>query len=418
MTTSSHQFVKWLVLVPLIAATMQAQTTVNDSRTSMSRDAACPAADGPANDTTYPIRKLAFDANAAGNAAEARRLMRCALRANPQDVIALRQEVYLDLNANDAAGAGEDIDTLRTLGASSAQFEAQQGYIDAKAKQYDAARTAFGRAVEMADAAGDTKMHEQAMRAIRVLDGEYPSHVFETSVDAQYLNRFDDGIVDASERYFQRIGRESPFQVYAGARLLRDTASEVGPLPQIFSDNAFLVGPGLAFRPHGAHYTLSAEANAAYVFYGSKENTGALRSDLRAVAGYYNTWRPNDGRVEFEANGSFGFYSRYQHNGIAYLQPRESFDLTPDGPVRLRPFLQESVALDTNRDFYNNTVELIPGLEISLIRLPGVALRAEYVRGYYLPVPVTSFNPYGSTYNDFRIRLTFQKNALIRTGAE
>jgi tetratricopeptide (TPR) repeat protein len=418
MNYGSHQTAMWLMLALPLAAAAQVPAAPADTRPAMSTDSSCPAANGPEGDATYPIRKLAFDANAAGNAAEARHLMRCALRANPRDAIALRQEVYLDLNAKDEAGAGEDIDALRAMGASSAQFEAQQGYIDAKAKRYDAARTAFGRAVEMADATGDTKMHAQAMRAIQVLDGEYPSHVFETSIDAQYLSRFNDGIVDAAERYFQRIGGESPFQVYAGARLLRDTASGVGPLPQIFSDNAFLVGPGIAFRPHGAHYTLSAEANAAYVFYGSKNNTGALRSDLRAVAGYYNQWRPNDGRVAFEANGSFGFYSRYQHNGIAYLQPRESFDLLRGDGLRVRPFLQQSVALDTNRDFYNNTVEVIPGIEIGLARYPGVALRGEYVRGYYLPVPATSYNPYGTTYNDFRIRLTFQKNALIRTGAE
>jgi tetratricopeptide (TPR) repeat protein len=414
MSLGHSQVVLCVVFMGCVTALARPQTP----RPLQTQDAACPAANGAASDPTYPIRKQAFDANSAGDAREARRLMRCALRANPHDVIALRQEVYLDLNAGDAAAAAEDISALRSLGKSSAQFEAQQGYIYAKEKKYDEARSAFDRAIALADAEGDAKLHAQVMQAIGVLDGEFPSHLFTTTIDAQYLSRFDDGIVDASERYFQRLGHATPFQVYAGARLLRDTASEVGPLPQIFSDNAFLFGPGLVFKPRGAHYTLSAEANAAYVFYGSRENTGALRSDLRAIAGYFNEWRPNDGRLKLEANGSFGFYTRYQHDGIAYLQPRESVDLTRDSALRLRPFFQQSVALDTNRDFYNNTVELIPGFEAATTRLPGLALRIEYVRGFYLPVPASSVNPYGSTYNDFRIRLIFDRNTLLRTGAE
>jgi tetratricopeptide (TPR) repeat protein len=412
------QLVPMVMLLMLSAASTQAQTIGRDVRESMVIADACPAANGPSNDPAYPIRKLAFEANGAGDAREAWRLIRCALAANPKDAVALRQEVYLDLHAGDPEAAREDIKALRNLGESTGQLEAQQGYIDAKAKRYDDARTDFGRAIALADSAGDTKLHEQVMGAIRVLDGDYPSHSFQTSIDAQYLNRFDDGIVDASGRYFQRIGRASPFQVYAGTRLLRDTASEVGPLPQIFSDNALLFGPGIAFQPHGGHYTLSAEANGAYVFYGSKENTAALRSDLRTVAGYYNVWRPGESRFAFEANGSLGFYSRYQHDAIAYIQPRESFDPIPQSGLRVRLFLQQAVALDTNRDFYNNTFEFIPGIELSVVRVPGVVLRTEYVRGYYLPAAAASVNPYGASYNDFRIRLIFQKNLLVRSGDE
>jgi tetratricopeptide (TPR) repeat protein len=304
--------------------------------------AACPPADGTPEDRTYPIRKLAFDALTAGRHEDARHLMRCAIRANPHDLVALRQQVYLDLNAKDPKGAAEDIDALRQQNASSPQFEAQEGYIFAAEKRYDDARLAFGRAI----AGGDAAVTAQSMKAIHVLDGEFPRHVLSFAADGQYLNRFSDGIVDTSVRYYERLGSSSPFQVYVGERLLRDTASNGGTLPQIFSDNALLSGVG-----------------------------------------------------------------------IAYLQPREIVDLTHQGSLRLRPFLQESVALDTNQQFYNNVFELIPGFEISDIDLHGFGLRVEYVRGFYLPFANSSANPYGSSYSDFRFRLLFQKNIPLGSGA-
>jgi tetratricopeptide (TPR) repeat protein len=384
--------------------------------------APCPAANGTVEDRTYPIRKQAFDAITAGNSADARQLMRCAIRANPHDAIALKQEVYLDLSAKDEKGAAEDIDALRQLGESSPQFEAQEGYIFANEKRYDDARLAFGRAIAGTYPDGDAKLRAQAMKAIHVLDDEFPRHVIEVSADAQYLNRFSDGVVDATARYYERIGVSSPFRVYVGERLLRDTASNGGTLPQIFSDNALLSGVGIAFQAHDSPLFLSAEANAAYLFYGSKNGTAAVVPDTRAVAGYYKIWRSGrdstiGDRFSFEANGSFGFYSRYKHDGIAYLQPREIVDLTHEGSLRLRPFLQQSVALDTNQQFYNNVFELIPGLEVSNINLHGVSLRAEYVRGFYLPFANSSANPYGSSYSDFRFRLLFQKSHSFGSGA-
>lgn len=379
--------------------------------------AACPPASGTYEDPTYPIRKLAFEANSAGRVFDARHLMRCAIHVNPKDIIALKQEVYLDLQVKDEASAEEDIDALRALGASTPQFEAQEGYLLASHKQFDEARLAFGRAI----AGGDPAITAQSMKAIHVLDGEFPRHVLSLYNDSQYLNRFSDGVIDTFARYYERLGRTSPFRIYVGERLLRDTASSGGRLPQIFSDNALLSGVGVSFQPHDAPYFLSAEVNAAYLPYGSKNGTSAVVPDSRVIAGYYKLWRAgadsrSSNRLSLEANGSFGFYSRYGHDGIAYLQPREIIDLTREGTLRLRPFLQQSISLDTNQQFYNNVFELIPGFEVSNTALSGLSFRVEYARGFYLPVNNSAANPYGSTYGDFRFRLLFQKNVSLGSG--
>ncbi len=376
------------------------------------RTTSCPEADGPDSDRTYPLRKAAFAAIAAKDAAAARHLMRCAIHMAPDDRIALRQEVYLDLDAGDRAAASEDIDALRALGEHDGQMEAQQGYLYAEIKDYVRARAAFHRAI----ASGDSALRLQSVEALRNLRGEDAGRAITFDVDSQYLNRFDDGVVDGSVHLFQRLGARSPFKAFLGVRLLRDTASRGnGPLPQIFDDNALMPGIGIAFQPRMAHYSLTAEASEAYVFYAGRNQTAALVPDLRVVAGYYNVFRPRPDRwlserFSLRANGSVGFYSRYQHDVIAYLQPRESFDLVRQASLRLTPYFEQSLALDTNQQFYNNAVELIPGLEFSARQLPGVTFRSEYVRGFYLPFHTSSPNPYGPEYNDFRVRMAWQKS--------
>jgi hypothetical protein len=47
-----------------------------------------------------------------------------------------------------------------------------------------------------------------------------------------------------------------------------------------------------------------------------------------------------------------------------------------------------------------------------------MVLSAEYVRGYYLPFHTNSPNPYGTTYNDFRVHLTLSKSIPLVRGGE
>ena len=345
----------------------------------------------------------------------ARRLMRCAIGQDAHDKVALRQEVYLDLDAGDSTSALRDIDALREQGAADAQLEAQAGYILAEKKNFKEAKAAFRRAFET----GDSDIRLQSLQAIGNLGGEASPRSVSLNLDSEYLNRFDDGIVDAEVHFNQRLGKDVPVTFYLNTRLLRDTASRVGPLPQIFDDNALLVGVGVAFQPGEGHMAISAEANEAYVFYAGRDHSAATVPDFRVVAGYYRDFRPmTDGRFHVQANGSFGFYSRYQHDAIAYLQPQEGYDLVRSGPIHIEPYLQEDIALDTNQQYYNNLVEVIPGLALGLAKAGDVAVHLEYARGYYLPVHSNSVNPYGSSYNDFRVRLTWSKTIPFGRGGE
>jgi tetratricopeptide (TPR) repeat protein len=379
----------------------------------------CPVPEGPPEDPTYTLRAQAFDDINAGDAAGARHLMRCAIQDAPNDKIALRQEVYLDIDAGDSDSAIKDIDTLRALGAADAQLEAQEGYIYAEKKNYALAKAAFRRAIET----GDSDIRFQSFAALRNLDPEGASRTVEFDIDSQYLDRFNDGIVDATTRLYQRIGADSPFRAYLNVRLLRDTASQVGKLPEIFDDNAFLTGVGLAFQPKEAHFAINAEANEAYVFYAGRNHTAALVPDFRATLGYYNVFRPSghghlSNRWSLEANGSIGFYSRYDRDGISYLQPQVGYDVVRTSSFRMAPYFQANMAFDTNQEYYNNIGEAIEGIEFYFHRLTGLALRTEYVRGYYLPIHTNTPNPYPTAYNDFRVRLTWSKSIPLTRGGE
>jgi tetratricopeptide (TPR) repeat protein len=371
----------------------------------------CPKANGTVEDPTYPLRKIAFESLAASDVDEARRLLHCAVEANPNDQIALAQLVYLDIDARQKTAAILDIQKLRLLHAHTRAMEMQLGYLYEEQKQLVPARMAFERAIEY----NDPETTAQARKALAVIASEWPQHQFGVYFDSDYLSRFGDEVVDSDVRFYERLGWGSPVSFYVHGRVLRDTASHLGQLPQIFSDNAAIAGGGLFFQPYRARYFLSGEANEAYLFKQNSTGRTALVPDYRAIAGYFGSWPKMGGPFRFEANGSVGFYSRYQHDGIAYLQPREALDLFHAGGLRFSSFLQENVALDTNQAFYNNTAEVVPGLDIHARSLPGASLRFQYVFGYYLDLPGNSPNPYGPSYRDLRFRLLYGRNVSVGT---
>ncbi len=378
----------------------------------------CPAANGTPEDPSYPVRKAAFAALTANNAAEAQRLFRCAATENANDRVALAQLAYLDIRAGDKPAAIQDIERLRALNAITPELELQIGYLYYAQRRLEPARLAFERALKYDDPAIKTK----AQSALAVIEAEAPRRWTSLYLDTQYMERFHDQILDGDARAYQRLGPEWPVSFYAHARLLRDTASHAGALPQIFSDNAALFGGGLFLQSLRAHWYVNAEGNEAYLF---KENTRGKTDwvpDWRAWGGYFRSWPEKPKRLGFEANGSIGFYSRYQHDTISYLQPREVAGLFHLGSFAFTGFVQENFSLDTNRLFYNNVAEVTPGLEIRSLRLPVASLRAEYVRGWYLPVPADAqnLNPYGTEYHDIRIRLLLWKSSSLdrRAGNE
>jgi hypothetical protein len=108
------------------------------------------------------------------------------------------------------------------------------------------------------------------------------------------------------------------------------------------------------------------------------------------------------------AYADVGWYSRYDHNFIGYLQLREGINLPTGRDLPMQLLAATNFVRDSNGNFYNNIVEFGPVLRIAPLRqVPSVSVEVQYWRGFYTAHDPT--NPYGARYNDVRIFLIWSK---------
>lgn len=227
-----------------------------------------------------------------------------------------------------------------------------------------------------------------------------------------YAARFSDAIVTVQAQLHRRLGAESPVTLFLGAALTKDSRSRGGTLPAIFSDNVALLGLGLGAQP-GRWVSVRAEAGLALNLVRSVDHPGPTEPDYRVLAAVYRRWEPLGGRRFTEVYGSAGYYSRYRDNGIAYLQLRAG---RRGAAGRLYGYLRLNLAMDANRDFFNNAVEAGPGLEWRASGPLSLSARAEYLRGVYFGIEGRDPNPYGPSYHDFRVVLVLGRRWLVAEG--
>ncbi len=420
----------------------------------------------------------------AGKYAEAAQDFKAALKSNPNDdqVIAQLGYAYLNLHENDKARAefeivakgadaklrAEALSQLQDMqasessagsgpGTSTAQATQQRtGLADAGYKLYDAGKYAeaakefeqvlqadpknYEAAAQLgyaylnlhdakrADAAfhiaaesTDTKLRAQALAELKLLHP--PTVYLDVYGDLIYLNRFDDYVGDLQTRLAKSFGSKSPFSVYWGNTLSRDSSSQNGQFPIIFADNVYMSGVGVLFQPGKAHYSLYGEANVAVNLLKYPTNEYNERSDLRVVAGYDNRiahqllgpigaltlFKLRSSRLYTYMDGSAGYYTRYFGDAIAYGQMQEGASVGKAGYLEFLGYARYNLAADSIHEFYNNLGEIGPGFEIrSSKERVNVSLQTEYMHGMYFGTAATgSPNPYGANYNDFRVTLLF-----------
>ena len=236
-----------------------------------------------------------------------------------------------------------------------------------------------------------------------------------------YSTRFSNSILDAVARLHWRPKAGGPVSLYLNGHVTRDSRSRGGSLPVVFSDNVGLVGAGISVQPQGWNVTLLAEANVAFNLTRTAAHSRDTEPDYRVMLYYYrrseSRWYGPIGALTFgqlrgerlftDYDASLGYYSRYDHNRIAYLQVREGMRLADWGASRLLGYAKLFMAKDANRDFFNNVGEVGTGLEWRPHREVNLGLRMEYLRGYYYGIAGRDPNPYGSRYDDFRVMLLF-----------
>lgn len=207
---------------------------------------------------------------------------------------------------------------------------------------------------------------------------------------AFYDTRWDGWFLQSYLQHGYFLTDDRKFSLYGIGWLTADSRSTgAGTLPVIISDNVFLLGAGVRYRPVRWLWFDAQEGIAFDLIErnGSKE----VRNDFRLVAtagnGIYPEFRVHD---DFQAPlslmadcfASAGYYSRYE-NFIAYLQGRVGARAGEISRMFVDVYLRGDMALDGNGDFYNNVYEIGPGLRFTPDPDWGLFFLAEYRRGFY-----------------------------------
>ncbi len=336
--------------------------------------------------------------------------------ANPQNPDLATQAFQL-YDAGKYAQAAKDFQTLLASDPTNYAVAAQLGYADLNLQRDSQALAAF----RIAAATHDVVLGKQVLAEIKLLAP--PSIYFDIYGDSIYLGRFNDVVGDLQTRLGKSIGNRTPWSIYWGNSFTRDSSSKSGVFPAIFADNVYMSGLGILFQPSGKHYSVYGEANWALNLLDYPGNTYTSRSDLRIVATYDNLihhhlvgpigaltlFKLDSDRLYTFMDGSAGYYSRYFGDGIAYGQLQEGLRLGHAGYFKYLGYARYNLAADTIHEFYNNFVEIGPGLAVqSTKERVDVMLETEFLYGIYFGSSTASTpNPYGLTYNEFRVTLVF-----------
>lgn len=197
-------------------------------------------------------------------------------------------------------------------------------------------------------------------------------------------------------------------KAYLVFRQTEDNKSiNAGQLPQIYEDNARIIGVGAQVTPMPSIPIIAfIEAGKAYdLIY---RNRNRWRNDLRGGLMYYNERGASPGyfdSLQFSMNyyatiyGDITYFSRYSNNIIGTLKTQQGIRLAQYHSSMLNLYVSGRIIEDTNRDFFNNIAEIGPGIGFIPSNRYSVELRFEHINGMYLPVGHSN-NPYGKYYEN------------------
>jgi tetratricopeptide (TPR) repeat protein len=195
--------------------------------------------------------------------------------------------------------------------------------------------------------------------------------------------------LDAERGYY--FDRNKMFFSYGFLLISADGKSNFGEVPEIFSDNAIVSGIGLGVKPFNG-LEIRGQAGVAYDMVPDSSGAARIHPDFRALAIYGNGIYPN---FEFHDNlkvtleplldiySSVGYYSRYK-NVIGYLQGRAGMRVFEMSYTAADLYIRSMYVKDSEREFYNNLIDIGAGLRILPFYKWDLYVMAEYYRGLYI----------------------------------
>ncbi len=331
-----------------------------------------------------------YAAEKAHQTAKAQHILKSILKQYPKSQRALLSMGYLQMQQKQPRKAS-DAFASAYANSPSAKLALQTGYAKAAAGEGLAAFAYFGKALQTNNAKIYAKACQSSVYASPYLQNPLPAPWYTSLYLAPfYESRISDVIYPVKLRLGKYLDSTHSFSGYSYFHLSDDTRSSTGEIPQIYNDNYASIGAGVDWYPFSNHsLRIFAETGAAFSLLNGKRNL--WRDDTTVGAEGYWSWgavagcglSPRWPLTEFgDLYASAAYYSRY-HDGIAQWNIREGVRLFRDRLSTVSAFAVISGVMDTNDVYYNNILEVGPGLSWRPDRQFPLDFRSEYLFGQY-----------------------------------
>ena len=229
-----------------------------------------------------------------------------------------------------------------------------------------------------------------------------------------YFSRFDLGVLPIISRAGVTVNEKYHTEAYLNFRRTKDDRSGSTrtnlltqySISQIFEDNVGIYGLGFRFTPFPQIPLL------AFVEMGDAKDLvyrqrPLWRVDARGGVVYYKTWgvKPTYSdtlKLEWKWIAPFYadaiYYSRYNNNLIGTTWFRPGFRVATYKSASLDLYMANYYLVDKNREFFNNTYTVGPGIAFRPSNRLNLVARVESLQGFYLPVNSRIPNPYAKKY--------------------
>lgn len=223
-----------------------------------------------------------------------------------------------------------------------------------------------------------------------------------------YLKRFHNFIQNGNLRFGAQKKEWFNVEAYTIFRFNQDSRSKGGKIAVIFEDNYNLYGIGLSFQPL-SFLPLRLYMEGGYAEDTKKRNRSTWRRDFRTGGILYSAWgeKPvfrDSFEVTFHHIGNIyddcSYFFRYK-NIINFMRIREGARILRYKFSHIDVYLNAQGTVDTQKEFYNNIIEVGPGFSLAPYNLYNINLRMDFLRGAYIRRgTATSNNPYKRYYNN------------------
>lgn len=361
----------------------------------------------------------AYDLLGEGEPRAAAEELRAALALDPCRPEVQAQLGYVLTGLGDHRAALDHIEAARDLGHADPRLTLQAAYLHERTGNAIESRRRFVQAMDE----GDPEVARQAEDELIVRNAAPGLWITDAYTAPLYQSRFDNVVVPVLIRSGPNLTAPRLVQPYGFLRANRDTRSD-SEQAEIFAENAVIAGAGIRFRPFGGTMAAYAEAGPTYDLLRSPDRDGGSSFRGSVQAGIYDfrvygvprdLHGPGESGLFAELYYDASYYSRFENNGIGYLQFRPGMRQTGRARGALDFYTPILAVVDTRGLYFNNLIEAGLGARWSPPGLGGLTVSAEYLRGRYLrspesvggpavdPLPVT-FG--GEPYGDLRISVT------------